>query len=98
MNPNRTRVLLGSPIHQKPAILEQFLNSLLRLNLKDIDLDFYLIDDNPDEAASQLLQQFARTADPSSCNPPATMMTISEMSIRMSGIPIWSGRWPDSRI
>lgn len=60
MNPNRTRVLLGSPIHQKPAILEQFLNSLLRLNLKDIDLDFYLIDDNPDEAASQLLQQFAR--------------------------------------
>lgn len=60
MNPNRTRVLLGSPIHQKPAILEQFLNSLLRLNLKDIDLDFYLIDDNPDEAASGLLQQFAR--------------------------------------
>ncbi|WP_339253011.1 glycosyltransferase [Paenibacillus sp. FSL P2-0136] len=60
MNPNRTRVLLGSPIHQKPAILEQFLNSLLRLNLKDIDLDFYLIDDNPDEAASQLLLQFAR--------------------------------------
>ncbi|WP_339221708.1 glycosyltransferase family 2 protein [Paenibacillus sp. FSL H8-0332] len=60
MNQNRTRVLLGSPIHQKPAILEQFLNSLLRLNLKDIDLDFYLIDDNPDEAASQLLQQFAR--------------------------------------
>ncbi|MEK3761672.1 glycosyltransferase family 2 protein [Paenibacillus sp. FSL P4-0338] len=60
MNPNRIRVLLGSPIHQKPAILEQFLNSLLRLNLKDIDLDFYLIDDNPDEAASGLLQQFAR--------------------------------------
>ncbi|MEK3899686.1 MULTISPECIES: glycosyltransferase family 2 protein [unclassified Paenibacillus] len=60
MNSNRTRVLLGSPIHQKPAILEQFLNSLLRLNLKDIDLDFYLIDDNPDEAASELLQQFAR--------------------------------------
>lgn len=61
MNPNRTRVLLGSPIHQKPAILEQFLNSLLRLNLKDIDLDFYLIDDNPDEAASRLLQQFAQS-------------------------------------
>ncbi|WP_405106283.1 glycosyltransferase family 2 protein [Paenibacillus sp. FSL K6-1217] len=61
MNRSRTRVLLGSPIHQKPAILEQFLNSLLRLNLKDIDLHFYLIDDNPDEAASQLLQQFAES-------------------------------------
>lgn len=60
MNETRTRVLLGSPIHQKPAILEQFLNSLLRLNLTNIELHFYLIDDNPDEASSQLLQQFAQ--------------------------------------
>ncbi|MEK4325083.1 glycosyltransferase [Paenibacillus sp. FSL R7-0312] len=61
MNGNRTLVLLGSPIHQKPAILEQFLNSLLRLNLTNIELHFYLIDDNPDEASSQLLQQFAQS-------------------------------------
>ncbi|WP_246553233.1 glycosyltransferase family 2 protein [Paenibacillus tritici] len=59
MNSKRIRVLLGSPIHQKPAILEQFLNSLLRLNLGHIDLDYYLIDDNQDEASSELLQQFA---------------------------------------
>ncbi|WP_063776448.1 glycosyltransferase [Paenibacillus sp. IHB B 3415] len=61
MNETRTRVLLGSPIHQKPAILEQFLNSLLRLNLTNIELHFYLIDDNPDEASSQLLQQFTQS-------------------------------------
>ena len=64
MSENRTRVLLGSPIHQKPAILEQFLNSLLRLNLKDIELHFYLIDDNEDAASSQLLNTFAQSGTP----------------------------------
>ncbi|WNS41950.1 glycosyltransferase [Paenibacillus sp. MMS20-IR301] len=59
MSGARTRVLLGSPIHQKPAILEQFLNSLLRLRLNHIELHFYFIDDNQDEASSRLLQQFA---------------------------------------
>jgi glycosyltransferase involved in cell wall biosynthesis len=64
MSETRTRVLLGSPIHQKPAILEQFLNSLLRLNLKDIELHFYLIDDNEDAASSQLLNTFAQSGRP----------------------------------
>ena len=61
MTEKHTRVLLGSPVHQKPAILEQFLDALTRLNLESIDLDFYLIDDNQDEASSLLLQQFARS-------------------------------------
>jgi glycosyltransferase involved in cell wall biosynthesis len=61
MNETRSRVLLGSPIHQKPAILEQFLNSLSRLNLTNIELHFYLIDDNQDEASRQLLLQFAQS-------------------------------------
>lgn len=61
MDEKRTRVLLGSPVHQKPAILEQFLNALTRLNLESIELDFYLIDDNLEEAASGLLQKFAES-------------------------------------
>lgn len=61
MTKKHTRVLLGSPVHQKPAILEQFLNALTRLNLESIELDFYLIDDNKDEAASGLLRQFAES-------------------------------------
>ncbi|WP_238650649.1 glycosyltransferase [Paenibacillus piscarius] len=61
MTEKRTRVLLGSPVHQKPAILEQFLNALTCLNLESIELDFYLIDDNKDEAASLLLRQFAES-------------------------------------
>ena len=59
MSETRTRVLLGSPIHQKPQILQEFLNSLLRLRRDGITLDFYFIDDNEDEAASLLLRQFA---------------------------------------
>ncbi|WP_340394836.1 glycosyltransferase [Paenibacillus sp. FSL E2-0177] len=55
---NKTRVLIGSPIHQKPNVLREFLNSLLRLNIEQIELDFHLIDDNDDEESSRLLQEF----------------------------------------
>ncbi|MCL6604065.1 MAG: glycosyltransferase [Paenibacillus sp.] len=58
MNKKKTRILLGSPIHQKPPILRQFLDSLLRLQLDTLELDFYLIDDNEDEQSSQLLEDF----------------------------------------
>ena len=61
MKLNKTRVLIGSPIHQKPAVLREFLNSLLRLNADDIELDFHLIDDNDNEESSLLLQEFQRT-------------------------------------
>lgn len=37
MNQKIKRVLLGSPIHQKPEILEHFLKSLQRLNLNNIE-------------------------------------------------------------
>ncbi len=52
-------MLLGSPIHQKPQILEQFLASLRRLHRDNFTLDFYFIDDNDDEASSRLLREFA---------------------------------------
>ncbi|MBT2288965.1 glycosyltransferase [Paenibacillus albidus] len=58
MKEHKTRILLGSPIHQKPLVLRQFLDSLLRLDIKGIELDFYLIDDNDNEESSLLLQQF----------------------------------------
>ncbi|MFC6649551.1 glycosyltransferase family 2 protein [Paenibacillus rhizoplanae] len=61
MNQKIKRVLLGSPIHQKPEILEHFLKSLQRLNLNNIELHYYLIDDNRDTASSELLQQFAQS-------------------------------------
>ncbi|MHA0858293.1 glycosyltransferase family 2 protein [Paenibacillus sp. CMAA1364] len=54
----KRRVLLGSPIHQKPAILQQFLNALLQLNQHHIELHYYFIDDNIDPDSSLILQQF----------------------------------------
>ncbi|UQZ34425.1 glycosyl transferase [Paenibacillus sp. PK3_47] len=55
-----TRVLLGSPVHQKPPVLRQFLHSLKRLNCSGFELDYYFIDDNDQEESSLLLQEFAR--------------------------------------
>lgn len=63
MTENKVRVLIGSPIHQKPMVLKEFLNSLLRLNIADIELDFHLVDDNDDEESSRLLQEFQSMGD-----------------------------------
>ena len=54
-----TRVLIGSPVHQKPQILSEFLQSLLELNKKDIAVDYYFIDDNNIQESSDLLSEFA---------------------------------------
>lgn len=58
MSETKTRVLVGSPIHQKPQILQEFLNSLLRLRRDGMTLDYYFIDDNEDDASSKLLRKF----------------------------------------
>ncbi|WP_339268266.1 glycosyltransferase [Paenibacillus sp. FSL R5-0470] len=63
MTENKVRVLIGSPIHQKPMVLKEFLNSLLRLNIADIELDFHLVDDNDDEESRRLLQEFQSMGD-----------------------------------
>ncbi|WP_338324873.1 glycosyltransferase family 2 protein [Metabacillus mangrovi] len=52
------KVLVGSPIHQKPEILEEFLYSLEHLDSAGIMLDYYFIDDNTAPGSSRLLQDF----------------------------------------
>lgn len=52
------RILIGSPIRQKPAILQYFFHSLKRLTVSDCRIDYYFIDDNDSEESSQLLQDF----------------------------------------
>ncbi|MFE0559831.1 hypothetical protein ACFW1P_28310 [Paenibacillus sp. NPDC058910] len=56
----RRRVLLGSPIRQKPEILDHFLTSLLRLEQDHLDVCYFFIDDNNDELSSAQLSQFMR--------------------------------------
>lgn len=56
MGNSKKRVLVGSPIYQKPAILKQFLKSLYQLQQTNILISFIFIDDNQDEQSKQLLQ------------------------------------------
>src|SRR5690606_4386300 len=54
------KVLIGSPIHQKPAILREFLHSLSELQCQ---VDFYFIDDNVDIRSKEMLQLFQKNRE-----------------------------------
>ena len=56
----KKRVLVGSPVYQKPEILKAFLNSLAKLNRHTISIDYMFVNDNIDESSSQLLAGFER--------------------------------------
>lgn len=52
------RILIGSPIHQKPDILKEFLLSLKELSSDGLYIDFCFIDDNDIEESSEILNKF----------------------------------------
>ena len=54
-----SRILIGSPIHQKPNILQEFLTSLKELDNSDLDIGYVFIDDNVNPTSSQLLENFS---------------------------------------
>lgn len=58
MNEDKPRVLIGTPIRQKAEILSNYLWSIKRLRLDNLDVDYYFIDDNLEEATSQLIASF----------------------------------------
>lgn len=51
--------MVGSPVHQKPSILEHFLDGLDQIDDTGLDLQFVFVDDNEDPESSGLLRQFA---------------------------------------
>jgi hypothetical protein len=53
------RFLIASPVRQRPEILREFLRSLAELELGDITVEYAFVDDNDDDAASELLHAFA---------------------------------------
>lgn len=57
------KVLLGSPVRQKPQILEQFLRGIEDLDLQGFSLSCFFVDDNVDESSSALLRDFSKTKD-----------------------------------
>lgn len=54
------RVLVGSPIRQKPNILKQFLNGLDCVEKKNLEISYCFVDDNTESESSTLLKRFAR--------------------------------------
>lgn len=60
------RILVGSPIHQKPAILKEFLDSLNRFEKDSLVVHYYFVDDNFIEESSTILKKFS-DKHPNSC-------------------------------
>lgn len=59
MTTDKPRVLIASPVHQRPAILTRFLTSLSRFECDSLVYEFCFIDENEDPASSALLHSFA---------------------------------------
>ncbi len=59
-NEPKKRVLIGSPVNQKPAVLREFLSSLHCLRQRTIECSYFFIDDNQEERASELLRSFTK--------------------------------------
>lgn len=55
----KKRILVGSPVHQKPEILKEFLSSLEHLNRTGISIDYMFVDDNIDKCSTNLLHDFS---------------------------------------
>lgn len=58
-----TRILVGSPIRQKPQILAEFLKGLDEADKSGLDVSYFFVDDNVEEDSSMLLTQFVETHD-----------------------------------
>lgn len=57
---NKKKVLIGSPVYQKPEVLKAFLTSLKRLSRNTISIDYMFINDNVDANSTRLLSEFRR--------------------------------------
>lgn len=55
----KQRILIGSPVCQKPDVLRMFLFSLEKLSTSTLAVQYMFIDDNTDPASSKLLHRFA---------------------------------------
>ena len=57
------RILIGSPIRQKPEILKQFLRGLENLEKGINQVSYFFIDDNTDDLSSKMLESFKTNND-----------------------------------
>ena len=79
------RVLVGSPIRQKPSLLAEFLRSLGELRSADLEITYYFVDDNKDAESSALLRAFASTHPTAA--PPSTVARSRSIRIAEPAAP-----------
>lgn len=56
---NRAQVIVASPVRQTPEVLNAFLESLLRLDLRGLNVQYVFVDDNEVPESKALLRKFA---------------------------------------
>jgi cellulose synthase/poly-beta-1,6-N-acetylglucosamine synthase-like glycosyltransferase len=91
--PIKKRVLVGSPIRQKPMILKEFLQSLTELNTELFEISYFFIDDNDNSESIQILNNFL--------DHNRTHCIIARPSIAMNDIYICDEKthyWPEQTI
>ncbi|SLK18189.1 Glycosyl transferase family 2 [Paenibacillus sp. RU5A] len=54
----KEKILIASPVRQTAAVLREFLQSLESLERTTVTTDYLFVDDNEEEAASNMLQEF----------------------------------------
>ncbi|KXG74410.1 glycosyltransferase [Thermotalea metallivorans] len=59
----KVRVLVGSPVRQRPEILREFLTSLASLHKEGLEIHFYFVDDNDCRESTLLLENFYKVVD-----------------------------------
>lgn len=55
----KEKILIASPVRQTAAVLREFLQSLESLERTTVKTDYLFVDDNEEEAASNMLREFA---------------------------------------
>lgn len=58
-----SKILIGSPVRVKNTVLNEFLIGLEEAEKGDNSITYYFVDDNVDEASSNLLEKFAEKND-----------------------------------
>ncbi len=61
MTSNKPKILLGSPIHQKPDILKEFLSTIAELQNEHYHLNYFFIDNNEDPLSKQISTKILKT-------------------------------------
>ncbi|MGL4848078.1 MAG: glycosyltransferase family 2 protein, partial [Clostridium sp.] len=57
------KILIGSPVCQEKDILKEFLQSLRELDTEELIIGYCFVDDNKEEASSELLKEFSIEKD-----------------------------------